>query len=759
VADERRVVALTTTHGLAMYDTVSYADLKDYRALKDIFVGVIGSQETPTSLTISGKPVWAFAEITTADYFDVLGVKPLLGRTFLPDEDQQPGGNPVLVLSEGFWRRVFGGNGGVIGQTVAVNQHSFTVIGVVPASFHGTMSGLRCDLWAPLSMHHEVANFGSLTDRGDHWLHSQARLQPGIQVRQAQAAVDALAHQLEQAYPGSNQEISLRVLPLWKAPYGGQAMMLPVLRILIAVTLGVLLIVAANVANLLLARAMGRQKEIAIRLALGASRLRLVRQLLIESILLALLGGIGGTLLANWGTGLFSMFLPKTHLPIGYDFRLNGQALGFTLALAVMTGLVFGLAPALQTSRANLTGTLKEGGRTSGGGTADHRLRSAFVVSEIALALLLLVGAGLCIKGFEKARKIDVGFDPRNVLVAGLRVGMQGYDQTNALVFYRQLRERLASLPGVQEAALTTWLPLGFEGGPGIYVYPEGYVRNPNEDMSVPHSIISPRYFAALQIPIIEERDFGDQDDDKSLKVAIINETLAQRFWPGQSPIGRRFNCWRGDLTVIGVVGSGKYRSLNERPQGFVYLPYQQGVWNLDLGIALRTVGNPTVMIGTVRKAIHALDPRVELWANGPMTTYIEAAFLAQRVTATLLTALGMAALLLAGVGIYGVMAYVVSQRTHEIGIRMALGAQSRDVLRLVVGQGMTLGFVGTGVGVAGALALTRLISSFLYGVSPFDPFTFLGVAAVLGAVTFLASFIPGLQATSVDPQVALRCE
>jgi predicted permease len=753
------MVVLTTTHGQVMMDTVSLPDLKDYRQLKDVFAGIIGSQLTPASFTIYNKPEWAYGEITTADFFDVLGIKPIAGRTFLPDEDQKPGGNPVLVLSETFWRNRFGADTNVIDRTVSVNEHAFTIVGVAPASFHGAVSGLNCDFWAPVSMHREVANFGSLEERADHWLHTEARLQPGVSIAKAQAAVDALAVQLEKAYPGTNKEIGLRVLPMWKSPYGAQAVMLPVLRILMAVTLGVLLIVAANVANLLLARATGRQKEIAIRLAVGAGRLRLIRQLLTESLLLSLVGALGGVLLANWDIELFRSFLPQSYLPIGYDFRLNERTLAFTLLLAVVTGLIFGLAPALQTTRHNLSGTLKEGGRTSGGGVAHHRLRSAFVVSEIALALLLLVSAGLCIKGFEKAKRLDVGFDPRNVLLAGLRVGMQGYNETNAIVFYRELRERLAAVPGVQEATLSSWFPLGFEGGPSIGIAPDGYVRKPNEDMGVRYSIISPQYFAALRIPLLEGRDFRDADNDKSIKVAIVNETLAKRFWPGQSPVGRKFKCWRGEVTVVAVAKAGKYRFLNERPESFLYLPYQQGTWDLNLGVALRTAANPSSMIGALRETLHTLDPRVEVWANVPMPTFIQAAFLSQAITANFLTALGVVALVLAALGIYGVMAYVVSQRTHEIGVRMALGAQAGAVLRLVIRQGMTLGLIGVGLGLVGALLLTRLISAFLYGVSPFDPLTFFGTAAVLGAVTFLASIIPACRAARVDPQVALRYE
>jgi predicted permease len=759
VAESEQIVALTTTHGLAMYDTVSLPDLKDYRQLNDVFSGIIGSQITPACLRIAGKPEWVFGQIATANFFDLLGVKPLLGRTFLLDEDQKPGGNPVLVLSEAYWRSRFGGDTNVIGRNIVLNEHTFTVIGVVPAAFHGTMSGLNFDFWAPVSMHEEVANFGSLTERGDHWLHTQARLLPGVSLRRAQAAVDVFARQLERAYPKSNQEIGLRVLPLWKAPYGGPSRFLPILRILMVVSVGVLLIVVANVANLLLARATGRQKEIAIRLALGVGRMRLIRQLLTESVLLALLGGFAGVLAANWGIGLFHRFLPNTHLPIGYSFNVDLETLGFTLLVAVLAGILFGLAPAWQLSRPDLASTLKEGGRTSGNASPHHRLRSAFVVAEIALALLLLVVAGLCIKGFEKARQVDLGFDPRNLLVAGLRIGMNGYDQTNGLVFYRQLLERASAIPGVEKAALASWFPLGFEGGPGMNFEAEGYERKPNEDVSVPYAIVSPNYFAAMRIPILQGRDFTDRDDLNSMKTAVINETAAKRFWPGQNPLGRKFHCWRGDVTVVGVVKAGKYRFVNEAPKEFVYLPYQQGVWDLNLGVVLRSQGSPLAMAGALRETIHSLDPRVEMWANLPMIDFIQAAFLAQKIAATLLTGLGAIALILAAMGIYGVMAYVVSQRTHEIGIRMALGAQTRDVLRMVVNQGLILGGGGVVLGWVAALGVTRLISSFLFGVSPFDPLTFAGTAAVLAAVTLLASFIPACRAAAVDPQEALRYE
>ncbi len=758
IANGEQLVALTTTHGSVTYDTVSLPDLRDYAKLSDVFAGIIGSQVTPACIGVGNKREWAYGQIATANFFDVLGVKPVIGRAFLPDEDQKPGGDSVLVISHAYWQQRFGGRPDIVDQSVELNRFSFTIIGVAPPGFHGTMSGLRMDFWAPVSMHQQVANFGSLQSRGDHWLHTQARLQPGVTLARAQTAISILARQLEKAFPDTNQEIGLRAMPMWKAPYGAPALMLPVVRILMAVSLGVLLIVAANVANLLLARASSRRKEISIRLAIGASRARLIRQLLTESVVLAGLGGALGVLFATWGVALFPAFLPNTHLPIGFDFRFDMQTLGYTLALSVLTGIVFGLAPALQASSADLANTLKEGGRTSGS-SAHHTIRSAFVVSQVTLALLLLVGAGLCIKGFQRARQVQIGFNPNNVLVAGLRIGMNGYDRTNGIAFYRSLHERVSSLPGVKHAALSSWFPLGFEGGPSTSVHPEGYVRKPNEDVSVPYAIVSPGYFDTLQIPLLDGRDFRDTDNHESLNVAIINENMARRFWPGQSPVGRKFRMWRGEMTVIGVVKAGKYRFLNEPPREFLYLPYGQGVWDLNLGVALRTEGDPAAMMGTLRQTIHRLDPGVEIWANLSMADYIQAAFLPQRIAATLLTGLGIAALVLAGMGIYGVMAYVVSQRTHEIGIRMAMGAQIADVLRLIVTEGVILGLIGVGLGLAGSLAVTRLISSFLYGVSPFDLATFLSMAVALSFVSFLASLIPACRAAKVDPMQALRYE
>ncbi len=758
-SDPKQLVVLVTTHGATTFDTVSYPDLKDYAGLKDVFSGVIGSQVTPALLNADGRSEWVFGQIATANFFDVLGVRPFKGRAFLPEEESKPGGHPVLVISYGLWQRRFGGDPGIAGRVVELNRSAFTIVGVAPPGFKGTMGALQFDFWAPLMMHREVAKFGSLNARTDRWLHTQARLQPGVSRERAQVAASILARQLERAYPKEDREIGIRVLPMWKAPYGGQALMLPVLQILTVVSAVVLLIVAANVANLLLVRATNRQKEMAIRLALGAGPVRIIRQLLTESLVLAMAGGAVGFLLANWGVNILKVFTPRSHLPIGYTFKLDYETLGFTFLLALATGVIFGVVPAFQAARPNLHDTLKEGGRSEGKGSASHGLRSAFVVSEVALALLLLIGAGLCVKGFDRALAMDPGFDPNHMLAAGLRIGASGYDQQTGLVFYRRLHQSLVEIPGIEEAGLASWLPLGFEGGPGAWAEPEGYLRAPNEDLTVPYAILSPGYFAAMRIPMLQGRDFTDQDDRKSQAVAIINDNFAKRFWPGQNPIGRRIRTVGRTVSVVGLVKSGKYRSLNEPPRPFIYFPYQQGVWDLNLGITLRTKGEPEGMIGTLQHVIHELDPGVEMWSSLPMTDYIQAAYLAQKLTTSFLIGLGVTALVLASIGIYGVMAYAVSQRTQEFGIRMALGAQPHDVLKLVLRQGMILTLTGVAIGIAGAFGLTRLLASFLYGVSPLDPATFVCVPLALCFVTITACYLPARRATRVDPLVALRCE
>ena len=766
------IVALTTSHGSTPWDTVSLPDLRDCNQLDDIFAGVIGSQVTPACLTVDRAPEWIYGQLATANFFDVLGVKPILGRTFVPEEDAKPGGHPVLVISENLWRRCFDSDPAVIGKVVDLNRHSFTIIGVVPAAFPGTMHGLLAEFWAPAMMHREVAYPGigaeEVLKRYARWFHTQARLQPGVSVEQARAAVDTLAARLEQTYPETNTSIRLQVVPLWRSPYGAQEVFLPVLSLLLAVSLGVLLIVAANVANLLLARATSRRREIGIRQAVGASPGRLIRQLLTESVLLALLGGTLGVCFAYWLVDLFRFFMPETHLPIDLALSITPWALGVSLVLTLVTGLLFGLAPALQASRDHITKALHEGARGAGTGPAHHRARHLLVVAEVALALVLLAGAALCLQGLRKSRKADPGLDPSGVLIAALRVGMNGYTPENATPFYRQLRQRLAAVPGVEDVALADWFPLGFEDTGTCHIEVDGRARGRGEELNFPQAVVSPGYFTTLRIPLLAGRDFNDRDDASALRVAVINEAAARLLWPDQNPLGRVLQCNGRPTTVIGVAKTGKYRSLSDPPQPFIYLPNEQASWQLNLGLCLRVRGagdaqggtvDPMAFSGNLRDTVRQLDPGVEIWNLFRLTDYVQAAYLTQRIASALLTLLGIVALALATMGVYAVVAYAVSQRTREFGVRRALGATALDIHRQVLRHGLELTAAGVVAGLLLALTVTRLLSRFLYGVSPFDLPTFIGVPILLAVVAALACWLPARRATRVDPIAALRAE
>jgi putative ABC transport system permease protein len=736
---------------------VSQLDLRDLTDFPDIFAGAFFCQMSQASLEVDKQPEWVNAQVVSADYFDVLGVRPLVGRTFLPGEDRKPGGDPLLVISERLWRRRFAADPGVVGRVVELNRHPFTIVGVVPRPFRGSFSALAFDAWAPSSMIWEVRN-QRLEGRSARGWHPLARLRPGVSLARARAAVEARSAQLARAYPDTNRDIRHRLVSLAECPSGAQAVMGPVLRLLQAVSLGVLLIVAVNVANLSLASASGRRKEIAIQLSLGASRARLVRLLLAESLLLALAGGVLGVLLAMQATRAVTLFLPAAPLGVEMDFPLGASTLAFTALLTLATGLVFGLVTAVRATRVPLHESLKEGGRASGSG-AHQRLRNGLVVAEMALSLVLLVGAGLCLRGLRQARRTDLGLDPDRVLTASLQIGMNGYTPESGLGFYRELRRRLAALPGVEDAALASWFPLGLAGCKGSFVFVEGYLPAPGEDPTYEFAIVSPHYFATLRVPLAAGRDFTDADDMRSERVAIVNEAFVARFWPGRDPLGRRFRTrgeWR---TIVGVTRTGKYNRLDEPPWPFYYLPDQQGVSDLDLSLAVRTTGDPNGAARSVVGAVHGLDAGVEPLRTLPLRSYVEGVFFPQRMASGLLLLLGAVSLALAALGVYGVMSYAVAQRTQEFGVRLALGATPRDVLGLVLRQTLRLTAAGVATGLVLSVAMTRLVAGFLHGVSPFDPSTYFAVPLFLAVVGLLASSLPARRATRVDPVVALRYE
>ena len=761
VSEMDRLVVLTPRHVTGtVIDTMSYPDLKDLAGHKDLFSGIVASQYSPMSMTVGSEPEWVWGQIVTANFFDVLGVRPIWGRTFLPDEESRPGGHPVVVLSHNFWQRRFRGDSNVIGRTITLNRHAFTVVGVAAPGFRGTMGGLSFDLWAPVMMHDPLMMAGSQQTlfemRGNRWLHTVGRLAPGVSRARVEAAVETIARQWEQEYPTSNRNIRISVVPVWKSPWGAPGVLLPLLSVLFAVTVLVLLIVAANVANLLLARATSREREIAVRMALGASRGRLIRQLLTESLLLASFGVVLGIPCAVWLMDFMQQLFPVSFLPVVLDPHLDRQGLTFMLLAAAGIGLLFGLAPAWQSTRPNVSTALKEG---SGMSSVRHGLRSALVASEMALALLLLIGAGLCYQSFRHARTMNRGFDPEGVLLANIRLGVHGYNADEGRLFYRKLLDRLRTLPGAETVSLAEYVPLGPEGGSATRINVEGYVPQPTEQMSFNYSVVSPGYFDTVRLPLVEGRDFMPRDDTNALGAVIVNEAIVRRFWPGQSPVGRRITIFGNrEMVVVGVARNAKYRRLNEPASGFFYLPLEQ-FYRPNMNVHVRTAANPLVLADAVRREVRALDASVQPAITVPLSEVTDFAVLTHRVAASVLTVLGATALLLAMMGIYGVMAFTVSQRRREIGIRMALGAAKADVLRLVMTNGARLALLGMAAGLVAAVAMTRLLSSLLVGVGTLDLLTFLNASVLLLAVALLACWLPARRAAKVDPMVALRYE
>jgi predicted permease len=758
VTESERMVVFAGKSLAGSYTSTSYPDYLDLRDNNKVLDGFIVFDMATMSLNAGGEAQRVFGSIVSGNYFDMLGVNAAIGRAFLPEEDKTPDTHPVIVISHGLWQRVFGSDPNINGKTVTLNGHPFTVIGVAPETFIGTFVGLSIDLWVPMMMQERIIHGGSrIASRGDHWLQAMGKLKPGVSIEQAQTELDAIALQLAQEYPRTNEGRGAALFPLWKSPWGAGFVLRPVLFVLTAVVGLVLLIACANVANLLLARAVSRRKEIAIRLSMGASRARLIRQLLTESVLLALVGGTGGLLIAYWGSGLLMAIVPPMNIPVKLFLGIDGSVLCFTLAISILTGVIFGLAPALQASNPDLVVALKDETAKSSGSRGKARLRNTLVVAQVALSLILLIGAGLFLQSLQKGQTIDPGFNTQNILVAGLNLFSSGYDKEKGKAIQQQLLQRVAGLPGVQSASIARRIPLAFSGSSSTRLTVDGYETRPEEEPFVEYNTVSPDYFRTMSIPVVQGREFTERDNEQAQKVAIINETMARRYWPGRDPVGQKFRTY-DTFEVIGVAKNIKYRSLGEEPRPHFYYSLLQN-YQPEIALHVRANGNPVLLLPAVRQAAQSISSNLVLYDAQTLSDQLALSMIPQRIAAILLGVFGLLALVLASVGLYGVMAHSVSQRTHEIGIRMALGATSRDVLRLIVGQGMLLAVIGVAVGLAGALALTRLLATLLYGVSATDPMTFAGTPMLLAVVALIASFIPAHRATKVDPMVALRHE
>jgi predicted permease len=743
----------------------SFPNYEDYRDQNQVFTGLAAYFALGVQWTNNGETQGLPAMMTSANYFDVLGIKAFRGRLFLPDEDRKLGANTVVVVSYSLWTRQFGSDPRLVGNTLTLNGIPFTVIGVTPPGFKGTFSLAGPDrIWIPLSMREQLTT-GQLrqllNNRRFRWISMAGRLKPGVPYRQAEAAMKTIASALEKQYPAENGGRTLEMALESDAALGinGRNQLVRAGSVMMGVVGLVLLIACVNLANLLLAQSATREKEISVRSAMGASRAAIVRQLLTESVLLAIAGGAIGLVVAFWGRSALWSFRPPFLGNASIDLSFEPRVLAFTAGISVLTGLVFGLVPAIRVSGSNMNDVLKAGGRTGAATAASNRIRNLLVVSEIGLATVALIGSGLFVRSMQAAQKSDLGFDSTHIGFIGLTPGQQRYDQAHGQQLYLDAIAAARTVPGVEAAAVASAPPLN----PAILftVFPEGEARNPNYRGSlVSFNDISPGYFDALRIPIREGRAFTDFDRDQSKPVAIVNEALARQLWPGQDALSKRFTIVQQDTLyeIVGIAATTAVIAVGEDPTPMIYRPIAQE-YAPNVSLLLRTAGDPAARLGAVRDTVQKIDRNMPLRGTGTVQQNIDAGLWAPRMGAALLSIFGGLAMVLALIGVYGVMSYAVSQRAQELGIRVALGAQAGDVLLLVLKQGALLAAGGSAVGVILALLLGQAVSTLLFGVSGRDPLTLGAVSVTLTMVTLLACYIPARRAARVDPLVALRYE
>ncbi len=752
---------LNYNNGLG-FGSWSYPDMVDMRAATtDVFDAVLADTIGTFSFSAGGQSRRIFGTYVTANHFEALGVEPQLGRGFLPEEDQTEGTHPVAVLNHRFWSDAFGADPEVLGHTMLLNGREITVVGVAPANYDGNNTAMRTELWIPFSMEPALTPSGSNLDRrGNHWIQSATgRLRPGVTSQQAKAALDALYVRLEELYPDTNTGITIDFYPESKASLhpavrGGFVAMLSLLSGIVGL---VLLLACANVAGLLIARSTARTREVGIRLALGAGRGRLIRQLLTESAVLSVLGGGLGVLLGVALIGLVKSFQPPTELPLRIDVGMDGAVLAFTFLVTAATGLVFGMAPAITATRQDLVAALKDGAPGSGGHST--RLRDALVVGQVSLCLVLLVAAGMVLRSLQQVQRLDLGFNPDGLIHASIDPALQGYPLEELDAFFDELRTNLLAQPGIQSVGYSGTTPLSLMNNQ-TGVLPEGYEVPEGQDWpSLDYTEVDHGYFAAMGIPILRGRSFAAADDRDAAPVAIVNQAFADRFWPDDNPIGKTIRSGGEERDVVGVVPTGKYFSLGEDPKPFHYGARAQRYRGQQTFVHVRTAGEPAAALETVRRAIQQRDPTMPVSDLNTGHGALGLAFLPAHLAAVVVSAFAILALLLASVGLYGVISFSVAQGIHEIGVRMAVGARSGDVVRTVMVRGARLTLIGLGIGLGGGLMLSRAAANVLYGVSATDPAAYAVGVLVLSAAAVAASFVPALRATRIDPLVALRTD
>jgi putative ABC transport system permease protein len=762
---DRLVDIYTSDRDGLKYATSSYPDFDDLRAASNVFTDIASYELFIGQAEVEGSNQMVMGEIVSGNYFDMLGVKPALGRTFAADERTTPGAAPVVVLGHAFWKQTFDSDPGVIGRVVRIQRRPFTVIGVLPAEYHGMFPGLEADMYASSMMVNQImaSTADRLVERGNRGLFLKARLAPGISVEQASAAVDAIAARLAREYPTTDEGLEMTVLASSSVsvhPMVDRALV-PVAGLLLSVVGLVLLIACANLASFLLARATDRRREIAVRLALGASRAQLVRQLVIESVFLSLLGGIAGILVANWVIHLIVGFQPPLPIPIHVNLGIDSNVLLFTLVVSLVAGLAFGLVPGLQATKPDLSGTLRDEAGAVIGGRKRVGLRGILVAGQVAVSLLLLVSAGLFLRSLGKAQKIDAGFYTGPAAILWPQFEMSGFDEARGKAAQNQLAEQLRALPGVTGVAMASRLPLGVAiQTRGLTI--DGVEPPPGLDQHhVDVTQVDAAYFDVLDVPIIAGRNFEAADLATSPTVAIISEAAARHFWPSGNAVGSTFYTdteRQRPVRIVGVAADTKVRTLGESPRPYFYLDADQQ-YIPSMMLVVRGSANAAELVAQARTVALDLDPQLILLDSKTMSEHLALMLYPPRMAAILLSVFGGLALLLATIGLYGTVSYAVARRTREVGVRSALGASRRDLVLLLTGGGMRLIGIGSLIGLVLAAALTWLISGFLYGIRSMDVVTFAAVPAILGLVGFLASWVPARRASRIDPMIALRSD
>ena len=774
VSHPEQLVTVYTGRKDFLYSTTSYPDYLDFRDQAGVFSGLAAHSMMSASLSREGQSQLLRGEVVSGNYFEVLGVKAFLGRTLTPADDRTPGGHTVVVLGHGFWKGRFGADPSIVGSILRINGTPFTVVGVVRQSFTGTIPGLSPDLWMPLAMEDSVSAMGiqdsvpspgatRLERRGQRWLFIKGRLKPGVTVQQAQSNLEAILSRLGQEYSATNEGRTVSVFPAKAVRIHplADAMITPAAAALMAIVGLVLLIACANVASMMLARATARRREIAIRLAMGATRGRLVRQLLTEGLLLSGMGGVVGLLIGYWAADLLLAFKPPIPIPIQLELGVDVRVLAFTCLVSLATGLAFALAPALRATRPNLVPALKDESVIGEIGRRRFGLRDGLVVGQVAVSLVLLIGAGLLVRGLLAAQAAEVGFVPAGVASVEVNLRFNRYSEERGKTFFREAIERVEALPGVESAAMTRRLPLSADiNMEGILV--EGYPSSPEDPaLAIDAVTVGPRYFATLGVPLLEGRDFNAFDTENSPRVAIVNQAFGRRFWPGESGLGKRFQLDLGardrpSVEIVGVVADHKVRTVGEEPRPYLHFSASQD-YSPAAQVVARGRGDAASLVGALRRELLALEPDLVFLSAQTMEQAVSESLYPARMASGLLAASGGLAVLMAAVGLYGAITYWVSRRTREIGIRMALGASSGGVHTLVVRQGLTLTAIGAALGVLGAAAGSRVLAGLLYGVGTMDPLAFGGAVAVLFGVALVASYVPARRAAGVDPMLALR--